>query len=86
MLVFGWEMNNDYGLLDDVFNRNQDILGDEGTTAIGECVESQLAQSPEASIKFANRRGPEPASSIGKAQRYPLRATGDSPNFGPQAT
>ncbi len=55
MLVFGWEMNNDYGLLDDVFNRYQDILGDEGTSAIGECIERQLAQSPEASMKFAIR-------------------------------
>ena len=38
MLVFGWEMNNDYGLLDDVFNRYQDILGYEGTAVVGECI------------------------------------------------
>ena len=55
VLVFGWEMNNDYGLLDDVFNRYQDILGDEGTATIGVCIEGQLAQSPEASMKFAIR-------------------------------
>jgi hypothetical protein len=54
-LVFGWEMNNDDGLLDDVFNRYQDILGHEGTAVVGECIERQLAQSPEASMKFAIR-------------------------------
>jgi hypothetical protein len=55
MLVFGWEMNNDYGLLDDVFNRYKDILGHEGTAVVGECIERQLAQSPEPSMKFAIR-------------------------------
>jgi uncharacterized Zn finger protein len=55
MLVFGWEMSNDYGLLDDVFERYKDILGDEGTAAIGECIERRLAQSPEARMKFAIR-------------------------------
>lgn len=54
-IVFTWSMDNEYGLLDGVFSRYVDVLGNVGLEAIGKLIAPRLASAATGHREFTIR-------------------------------